>query len=89
MRGTPGHIDVDAVRDSILSTTGVVGVCDLHIWTISSGLESLSAHVVVEPGQSHRVVLKKIRDTLHDRFGIGHMTIQLEPEDFEEQEGLF
>lgn len=89
MERAPGHIDVDEVRDAILATPGVADVCDLHIWTISSGLESLSAHVVVESGQSHRALLRVIRDTLSDKFGIGHMTIQLEPEDFQEPAVVF
>ncbi|MEW6442660.1 MAG: cation diffusion facilitator family transporter [bacterium] len=89
MEGVPVHIDVDEVKNAIIATPGVTDVCDLHIWTISSGMESLSAHIVVDGGQSHQVLLRKIRDTLCDRFGICHMTIQLEPADFHEPDVWF
>jgi cobalt-zinc-cadmium efflux system protein len=85
MEGTPGHIDVDEVRETIRAVPGVCSVHDLHVWTITSGMVSLSAHVCVEEGQLGQPILRKIRATLHDRFGIDHMTIQLEHEGFEER----
>ena len=50
MESTPGHLDVDAVRSAMASAPGVCEVHDLHIWTITSGMESLSAHVVLAAG---------------------------------------
>jgi cobalt-zinc-cadmium efflux system protein len=58
-------------------------VHDLHVWTITSGMESLSAHLVIEPGGDDHSVLAHVRTTVHDRFGIDHITMQLEPEEFE------
>lgn len=84
MEGTPGHIDVDEVRNTIREIPGVCSVHDLHVWTITSGLVSLSAHVCVEDGWLGQRILRAIRDPLHDRFGIDHVTIQLEHEGFEE-----
>ena len=78
MEGVPGHIDVDEVRNAILEVPGVESVHDLHVWTITSGLDSLSAHVVAAREQDARV-LPEIRTTLRRRFGIDHQTIQLEP----------
>ncbi len=78
MEGTPGQIDVDAVRDAIASVPGVRGVHDLHVWSITSGLVALSAHVVVEPTGYTQQTLQAIQDELHRRFGIDHATIQLE-----------
>ncbi|MGH7129715.1 MAG: cation diffusion facilitator family transporter, partial [Planctomycetaceae bacterium] len=86
MENAPRGIDVDEVRDAIAGTSGVCGVHDLHVWTITSGLDSLSAHVVAENGQSHSRLLTTLRDLLHERFGIDHVTIQVEPEEFEERE---
>lgn len=86
MESAPGHLDVDEVRDAMVSLPGVVDVHDLHIWTITSGLEALSAHAVVEDGRRRSAVLKEMRGMLHDRFGIDHVTIQIEPEDFDERE---
>ncbi len=81
MESTPGHLDVDAVRGAIQSTPGVREVHDLHIWTITSGMESLSAHVVLADGYEGAASLKTLRQVLHDRFAIDHITIQIEPAD--------
>jgi cobalt-zinc-cadmium efflux system protein len=89
MESAPGSIDVDALRDAILALEGVVGVCDLHVWTVTSGMESMSAHVVVAEGNGGTDMLRRVRDLVHDRFGIDHVTVQLEPEGFEERELSF
>lgn len=83
MESAPAHIDVDEVRDTIISLPGVLAVHDLHVWTITSGMESLSAHLVVKDGTEGRTLLSHVRSTVHDRFGIDHITVQLEPEEFE------
>src|SRR4029450_8644559 len=46
LEGTPAHINLAAVEDAILNTSGVDDVHDLHVWTITSGREALSAHVI-------------------------------------------
>ncbi len=80
MEGTPQHIDVGEVDAAIRGLTGVEQVHDLHVWTITSGRESLSAHVRV--GERQRSdLLAEIRRLITERFGIEHVTIQLEPED--------
>lgn len=84
MQRAPGHVDIDELRAGILALDGVAGVCDLHVWTITSGMDSMSAHVVVEDGRGDRLMLQQVRDLVHQRFGIDHVTIQLEPEAFEE-----
>ncbi len=84
MEGTPRHIDVAEVHASISAIESVHGVHDLHIWTITSGMESLSGHVVIEPEADSQKVLCAVRAMLEQRFGITHVTIQLETEEFEE-----
>jgi cobalt-zinc-cadmium efflux system protein len=84
MESAPAHIDVDTVRDAMAGVRGVLEVHDLHVWTITSGLESLSAHVVVEEGRFDCDTLTEIRTLLHDRFGLHHTTVQIETEAFEE-----
>ena len=86
MESAPRGIDVDEVRDAVVAMDDVKGIHDLHIWTITSGLDSLSAHVVSDDGQSHPDLLTRLRTMLHDRFGIDHITIQIEPEGFVERE---
>jgi cobalt-zinc-cadmium efflux system protein len=73
-------VDVDAVRRAMEQTEGVCELHDLHVWSITSGIESLSGHVVVAQGESHADVLRRLRAILADRFGIHHVTIQIEAE---------
>jgi len=82
MESAPRGIDVDEVRAAMLATPGASAVHDLHVWSITSGLDTLSAHVVIENGAGHKELLNALREMLDRRFGIGHVTIQLEPEDY-------
>jgi len=82
MESAPRGIDVDEVLRVMASVPGVLGVHDLHVWTITSGLDSLCAHVDVAEGRRPSEILVELRRVLHDRFGIGHITIQIEPEGF-------
>ena len=84
LEGTPAHINLAAVEDAILQTEGVRDVHDLHIWTITSGREALSAHVIHIETISQPDLLKELRSKLHDRFGVDHLTIQMETPDFED-----
>ncbi len=81
MEGAPAHLDVDKVRAAMLDVPGVEEVFDLHVWTITSGLVALSAHVRAGAGPTHACVLRDLRTRLADRFRIAHVTIQLEEED--------
>jgi len=85
MESAPRGIDVDEVQRAMVETSGVLSVHDLHVWVITSGLECLSAHAVIEDGEPHGKVLHRLRKMLYERFGIDHITIQLEPEGFEER----
>jgi cobalt-zinc-cadmium efflux system protein len=81
LEGTPSHISIRAVIESMSSVEGVVNVHDLHVWTISSGKEALSAHVTIVPGASHRATLEALQERLREQFNIGHLTIQIEAPD--------
>jgi cobalt-zinc-cadmium efflux system protein len=77
MEGAPRHIDSAEVRAAIVEVPGVVDVHDLHVWTITSGFESLSVHARV--GDRDRdAILADIRGLLRDRFHLEHSTVQLE-----------
>lgn len=78
LEGTPRHINLAAVETSILETSGVTGIHDLHVWTISSGIHALSVHISHDETVSHSDLLAVVRGKLHDRFGIDHLTIQME-----------
>ena len=83
LEGTPTHIDLAAVESTILETNGVAGVHDLHVWTISSGIEALSAHISHDESVVHSELLVEVRERLHERFGIDHLTIQMETSNLE------
>ncbi|MDB4885525.1 MAG: Co/Zn/Cd efflux system component [Gemmatimonadetes bacterium] len=78
MEGTPSGIDPDRVRDAMHAVSGVRAVHDLHIWSITSGQVSLSAHIDVDGSRTDREVLPALCSTLRDRFHINHVTLQLE-----------
>jgi cobalt-zinc-cadmium efflux system protein len=84
MEGAPAHIDVEEVRRAIAEHHAVLGVHDLHVWTVGSGMVSLSGHVVAREGVENGPLLQEIGDLLIERFEIAHTTIQVEPENFEE-----
>jgi cobalt-zinc-cadmium efflux system protein len=81
METAPAHVDVDAVRDAMSAHDSVVEVHDLHVWTITSGLVCLSAHVVTRP-DARDDTLAGLTQLTRERFGIDHVTIQLEPAGF-------
>jgi cobalt-zinc-cadmium efflux system protein len=85
LEGTPSHINLAAVEDAILQTEGVEDVHDLHVWTITSGREALSAHVIHLEAISQAELLKELRAKLSERFGVDHLTIQMETPDFEDE----
>ncbi len=78
LEGTPAHINFAAVEETIRETSGVRDMHDLHVWTITSGRDALSVHVVYAPTATQPELLKTLGAKLHDRFGIDHLTIQLE-----------
>ncbi|SNS99470.1 cobalt-zinc-cadmium efflux system protein [Geodermatophilus saharensis] len=84
LEAAPRDVDLDRVRAHILRVDGVVGVHDLHAWTITSGLPVLSAHVVVTDealaaGHGGRV-LDALSGCLGDHFDVAHCTFQIEAE---------
>jgi len=84
MEAAPPGVDVDEIRQALEETEAVASVHDLHVWTITSGLVSLSCHVCKSEELSSREILTALQELLKRRFSIEHVTIQIEPEDFEE-----
>jgi len=85
LEGTPAHINLTAVEEVILKTDGVSDVHDLHVWTITSGRDALSAHVIHSNKISPSELLRDLRGKLHDQFGVDHLTIQMETIEFEDE----
>ncbi|MDG4764989.1 cation diffusion facilitator family transporter [Solwaraspora sp. WMMD406] len=79
VQAAPKHLDVPRVRDCLAAVPGVRDVHDLHVWTLTSGMEVASAHLTVEPAAEIGGVLRDARTALHREFGIDHATLQVEP----------
>jgi cobalt-zinc-cadmium efflux system protein len=88
LEATPAHLDPETVRAALLKLDGVEEVHDLHIWTITSGMYSLSCHVVVTPDAYNIAKLEEIRHLLHDHCDIPHQTVQLETHELAEEEDV-
>jgi cobalt-zinc-cadmium efflux system protein len=80
MEGTPPHLDVENIEAVMRAAHGVRAVHDLHVWTLTSGKEALSAHVLVDDLADGRHILGDLQQLLREQFGIEHVTIQLETE---------
>lgn len=78
MEGVPPGVDLPEVGRSMAALPGVLSVHDLHIWTLSSGLVALSAHVRLRDLRNWEHVLHELRELLHERYGIEHVTLQPE-----------
>ncbi|MNJ31569.1 Cadmium, cobalt and zinc/H(+)-K(+) antiporter [compost metagenome] len=78
MEGTPSSINKEEVSARLARIDGVIEVHDLHIWTITSGIDSLSCHLVVEQTRDSQDVLQTAIDLLEQQFSITHVTIQIE-----------
>ena len=81
VQAAPPGTDIDALRADLAAVDGVVDVHDLHVWTLTSDMDVASAHLMVGTSVDHHGVLDRARDLLRERYGIGHATLQVEPED--------
>jgi cobalt-zinc-cadmium efflux system protein len=86
LEGAPREVDVSHVREHILGVSGVVGLHDLHIWNLTSGMNVVSAHVVVQKGVPTQDVLDQLDVCLGGHFDIEHTTFQIEQPDRREAE---
>lgn len=82
LEGVPGNIDYEVLKKDIESLDNVNSIHDLHIWAISSSRISLSAHITASSQSTHssREIMQAIRGLLSDKYGISHVTLQVECE---------
>lgn len=86
LEGTPSHLDHEEIMNSILKVRGVTGVFDLHIWSITSGIHALSAHIVIIDNDRSGAILQEINSILEKNYKINHATLQIEP--YHESNGI-
>ena len=78
MEGVPSNVSYEEVKKSILEVKGVTGIFDLHLWTITSGFDAMTAHVVISDISKSQSILKEITSILEKKYNITHNTIQIE-----------
>jgi cobalt-zinc-cadmium efflux system protein len=78
MEGTPTAINHNEVRASLLSIDGVLDIHDLHIWTITSGFDSLSCHILIADHKDSQEILQEAIHRIEEKYKIEHTTIQVE-----------
>ena len=80
LEGVPKHIDVYKLCSDLEEVEGVTLIHDVHVWTITSGNEAFTAHILMDPSYtgSDDHILDRMHDIAKRHHGIGHVTIQLE-----------
>ena len=79
VQAAPGHVDVPRVRAELAALPGVDDVHDVHVWTLTSGMEVGTAHLSIGGDTDPGSVLSAARHLLADGHGLPHFTIQVEP----------
>ena len=82
LEASPRDVDMPAMVAEIMRVHGVLGVHDLHVWSLTRSLRSMSAHVLTEDVSISRCaeIQRRVNELLYDRYNIGHATLQLECE---------
>lgn len=83
MEGTPITINQQEVKQPLEAIEGVINVHDLHVWTITSGLDSLTCHLLIEDNQDEQRILQQAIQQIEKQFKIMHTTIQIEKSDLQ------
>lgn len=83
MEGVPGNIHPDLIEKSLMDLPGVLAVHDLHVWTLSPGKYSLTAHITIDSssGADYDDILSKSQHIVCDLYGVHHSTLQIESDD--------
>lgn len=87
LEAAPRAVDVTAIRRALVAAPGVADVHDLHVWSVASNFVALSGHVRLRAAPTcseHQRTLRELRRLLRERFGIHHVTLQLEEPAFVE-----
>lgn len=86
LEGTPNDVNIHELRKSLENVQGVKNIHDLHVWSLTSSVNAMSAHVVRDTGVSQNQLLKTLTDTTVENFKISHTNFQIEEEGYEENE---
>lgn len=78
LEGTPSGVNLTAIREAVGRLPGVSEMHDLHVWTLTSGVNAMSAHVVLVDPTMHAEVLSAVHEVITKQFPIAHVTVQVE-----------
>jgi len=79
LEGTPADVNIGELRAAIAAISGVTDVHDLHVWSLTSGVNALSVHVVADHANEVSGLLDRVGECASHRFRIAHVTVQVEP----------
>jgi len=86
IEGTPSDVDLPKLRESLEKVEGVAGIHDLHVWSLTSGVNAMSVHTVLTDDDKHDAVMKRVHEFVTENFKISHVTVQTECEGYAEHE---
>lgn len=86
LEGTPKDVNIQELRNSLEKTPGVKDVHDLHVWSLTSSVNAMSAHIVKDEAYAQNQLLKTLTDQMTKNFKISHTTFQIEEEGYQENE---
>ncbi len=89
LEGTPSDVDIASLRASLLAIEGVADIHDLHVWSLTSGVNAMSVHTVLDEHSGHDDVLERVHEQCTDTYKISHITVQTECADFASHETHF
>lgn len=86
LEGTPADVDMDSLSKALEEIPGVKKVCDLHVWTVTSGINAMSGHLVVDDLSMSADVVRAARKILKEQHKIEHTTVQVEDDALHKEE---
>lgn len=86
LEGTPANVDQSAVRTALLNAEGVADVHDLHVWSLTSGVNAMSVHVTITGKVTYEKVLSAVHEIASSQLHMAHVTVQVEPGGWESKE---
>jgi cobalt-zinc-cadmium efflux system protein len=83
LQGVPGHIDINHIKEGLMKTKGVLGVHDIHVWSLEGETDIFTGHIVVDESllKDTDKTRKVIKDELSNHH-IEHSTIELETKEY-------
>ena len=86
IEGTPSDVNTATLRESLEKVEGVAGIHDLHVWSLTSGVNAMSVHAILINNDEHDAVMKRVHEFVTNNFKISHVTVQTECKGYAEHE---